>query len=102
MSWPVMSKRWDFTSQSSIRPGDDSDIASWLWSFGDGTSRNPVFALEMIQTVQTRDRRASGLFRRNPVFALEMIQTCHENVLQLRRPVGRNPVFALEMIQTKE
>ena len=39
-------------------------------------SRNPVFALEMIQTLNNMsagDYTAS--YRRNPVFALEMIQT---------------------------
>ena len=62
-------------SQSSIRPGDDSDIftkdgAYWRWS-----GRNPVFALEMIQTEDPEYLAARSAICRNPVFALEMIQT---------------------------
>ena len=37
-------------SQSSIRPGDDSDIPKNKAGVVDAKSRNPVFALEMIQT----------------------------------------------------
>ena len=37
-------------SQSSIRPGDDSDGGSNDGSLSQMESRNPVFALEMIQT----------------------------------------------------
>ena len=41
-----------------------------------------------------------GITRRNPVFALEMIQTLEQFKHGTGKPVGRNPVFALEMIQT--
>ena len=37
---------------------------------------------------------------RNPVFALEMIQTDDSNAMFLILQTRRNPVFALEMIQT--
>ena len=106
----------------------------WRWfrlwailetSFKDELSRNPVFALEMIQTIIPgphhfcwqkvaiqyspwrwfRRRRAgrqemSTELSRNPVFALEMIQThLRHHCVGVHR-AGRNPVFALEMIQT--
>jgi len=62
------------TSQSSIRPGDDSDPIRATAFVSFSTSRNPVFALEMIQTYRSAgDEKKSS--RRNPVFALEMIQT---------------------------
>ena len=85
-------------SQSSIRPGDDSDIPSNT-ELAQAASRNPVFALEMIQTTMTpihfRVTKSQSSIRpgddsdsrnlvcgwldtyksRNPVFALEMIQT---------------------------
>ena len=38
-------------------------------------SRNPVFALEMIQTKEGGGHSDVPNRRRNPVFALEMIQT---------------------------
>jgi len=62
-------------SQSSIRPGDDSDkiLSAAIW-----------------RTLQ----------RRNPVFALEMIQTLENFGVVLHHNLSRNPVFALEMIQT--
>ena len=41
-------------SQSSIRPGDDSDLLVQKSGRGFPLSRNPVFALEMIQT-KTKD-----------------------------------------------
>jgi len=45
--------------------------------------RNPVFALEMIQTFHGFSGRCIMIqFSRNPVFALEMIQT----VLRLAHP----------------
>ena len=65
------------TSQSSIRPGDDSDgfCADGLVGRRSG-GRNPVFALEMIQTNPTAIMLSLAMHLcRNPVFALEMIQT---------------------------
>jgi len=62
-------------SQSSIRPGDDSDqqiVLIWLFLL---LCRNPVFALEMIQTRFEFNLIYLETMRRNPVFALEMIQT---------------------------
>ena len=44
-------------SQSSIRPGDDSDTRSQLSSQRAQSSRNPVFALEMIQTVMVKTQK---------------------------------------------
>jgi len=44
-------------SQSSIRPGDDSDNYSGTTSLLLAKSRNPVFALEMIQTQARREAR---------------------------------------------
>jgi len=38
-------------------------------------SRNPVFALEMIQTEPRHSYHSMVCLSRNPVFALEMIQT---------------------------
>ena len=62
-------------SQSSIRPGDDSDRFSLDLHSRSKPSRNPVFALEMIQTVTPVVPPSSVQQCRNPVFALEMIQT---------------------------
>jgi len=87
-------------------------------------SRNPVFALEMIQTVAAK-LASHCRFCCNPVFALEMIQTLtgalarrlivspsqssirpgddsdeSMNIDELKDVLSRNPVFALEMIQT--
>ena len=91
----------------------------------DGHGRNPVFALEMIQTLRILGMPGNRHSKsRNPVFALEMIQTL--NIMRISRMVirsqssirpgddsdvlteglrrgrkdCRNPVFALEMIQT--
>ncbi len=67
--------------------------------------RNPVFALEMIQTqwLTKSVLQRGGNWSRNPVFALEMIQTFQEGeIMENILPVCRNPVFALEMIQTAE
>ena len=61
-------------SQSSIRPGDDSDNSLRKES-PMSKSRNPVFALEMIQTKKNNAQYKQRQKRRNPVFALEMIQT---------------------------
>ena len=61
--------------------------------------RNPVFALEMIQTWRGPGGRGN-VWSRNPVFALEMIQTIWRKYLPWNLEKGRNPVFALEMIQT--
>jgi len=38
-------------SQSSIRPGDDSDVGTDSGQEVRTKGRNPVFALEMIQTI---------------------------------------------------
>ena len=90
-----------YLSQSSIRPGDDSDYYYHLVGEGISEGRNPVFALEMIQTWSSQPRRPSAANSRNPVFALEMIQTfIRSNFTFLDRISCRNPVFALEMIQT--
>ncbi len=63
--------------------------------------RNPVFALEMIQTNGGKASQANATTKgRNPVFALEMIQTIKKNTRGLMYRKSRNPVFALEMIQT--
>jgi len=63
-------------SQSSIRPGDDSDLKRLHYSKSlSRKSRNPVFALEMIQTQMDVAKSQALDLRRNPVFALEMIQT---------------------------
>ena len=43
-----------YQSQSSIRPGDDSDISVVGTGNQAPYGRNPVFALEMIQTAQMR------------------------------------------------
>jgi len=62
-------------SQSSIRPGDDSDEEKMKLTSNGCRCRNPVFALEMIQTyLQVRTLKELKESR-NPVFALEMIQT---------------------------
>ena len=62
-------------SQSSIRPGDDSDSSTLHSAHHPSSGRNPVFALEMIQT-PNHERSMCWLSKsRNPVFALEMIQT---------------------------
>ena len=67
-------------SQSSIRPGDDSDLASGASEVVNYISRNPVLALEMIQTVSWHTvSKEQARMRRNPVFALEMIQTMSQN-----------------------
>jgi len=98
-----MADRRTHPSQSSIRPGDDSDCKVLLGSMSPKESRNPVFALEMIQTfianVNTCEEKK---LRRNPVFALEMIQThLFRQSQKVGRFYSRNPVFALEMIQTQ-
>ena len=50
-----------------------------------------------MEKIYTKEEMLEG---RNPVFALEMIQT-FQNVCERRRQKScRNPVFALEMIQT--
>ena len=56
------------TSQSSIRPGDDSDDTTQKVAESDSTdSRNPVFALEMIQT----KKRASFSRGENGMVAIQ-------------------------------
>jgi len=55
----------------------------------------------MIQTYWDNGRPSKHLvWCRNPVFALEMIQT-EMAILYASRVLSRNPVFALEMIQTE-
>ena len=55
----------------------------------------------MIQTERADLRKADLRKGRNPVFALEMIQTeLYLAGLWINERKGRNPVFALEMIQT--
>jgi len=57
----------------------------------------------MIQTQGILLRIRGGGRGRNPVFALEMIQTISRFFWEEYGSVyGRNPVFALEMIQTQE
>jgi len=87
------------SSQSSIRPGDDSDYSLLPYFISMRYGRNPVFALEMIQT----ERRIYGeKFRKQSQSSIRPGDDSDEsmNIDELKDVLSRNPVFALEMIQT--
>ena len=112
-------------SQSSIRPGDDSDMISSPRILRMPTGRNPVFALEMIQTFphqsdqscdwprsQSSIRPGDDSDVAQPSWIPALASKSQSSIrpgddsdrnawsLPEASTKGRNPVFALEMIQT--
>ena len=93
---------WKLESQSSIRPGDDSDISGGRdnGKYTTSLSQSSIRPGDDSDSRETQ-RRNPAKNCRNPVFALEMIQTRRAGAAcAILTWVSRNPVFALEMIQT--